>query len=248
MDSIALREENNFRLDRNELFGMLESKHYAALYICNPNNPTGRVERRDKLVEIVRKCEELGTMVFLDETLLSLVADESLVSLSGMVRQFSNLVVAHSFTKSFAIPGMRVGFALACEEVIRELEKVRLPWNVGTLEQSTAEHLVRYEMPYVREAAVIMEEESDVMHDTLHSMGFPIGPRSDSFFYFVSVRELGMDGATFQKRMLEEGIMVRDCASFGPEFRDYVRFCVKDRPRNERFIDAVNETLRSLRW
>ena len=213
VDNIELRAENNFYLDRDELFSKLESKHYAALYICNPNNPTGRVEKRSRLIDIVRRCEELGTMVFLDETLLSLVADESLISLSGMVREFSNLIVAHSFTKSFAIPGMRVGFALANESIIKEMDKVRLPWNVGTLEQSAAEHLVSCEMPYVVEAANTMRRESEVMHSDLEALGFPVGPLSDSFFYFVPVRELGMNGAAFQREMLREGIMVRSIPS-----------------------------------
>ena len=246
VDNIELREENGFYLDRDELFSKLESKHYAALYICNPNNPTGRVEKRSRLIDIVRRCEELGTMVFLDETLLSLVADESLISLSGMVREFSNLIVAHSFTKSFAIPGMRVGFALANESIIKEMDKVRLPWNVGTLEQSAAEHLVSCEMPYVVEAANTMRRESEVMHSDLEALGFPVGPLSDSFFYFVPVRELGMNGAAFQREMLREGIMVRDCASFGPAYTDYVRFCVKDSARNRKFVEAVNRVLKSM--
>ena len=246
VDNIELRAENNFYLDRDELFSKLESKHYAALYICNPNNPTGRVEKRSRLIDIIRRCEELGTMVFLDETLLSLVADESLISLSGMVREFSNLIVAHSFTKSFAIPGMRVGFALANESIIKEMDKVRLPWNVGTLEQSAAEHLVSCEMPYVVEAANTMRRESEVMHSDLEALGFPVGPLSDSFFYFVPVRELGMSGAAFQREMLREGIMVRDCASFGPAYTDYVRFCVKDPTRNRKFVEAVNRVLKSM--
>ena len=246
VDNIELRAENNFYLDRDELFSKLESKHYAALYICNPNNPTGRVEKRSKIIDIVRRCEELGTMVFLDETLLSLVADESLISLSGIVREFSNLIVAHSFTKSFAIPGMRVGFALANESIIKEMDKVRLPWNVGTLEQSAAEHLVGCEMSYVVEAANTMRRESEVMHSELEALGFPVGPLSDSFFYFVPVRELGMNGAAFQREMLREGIMVRDCASFGPAYTDYVRFCVKDPARNRKFVEAVNRVLKSM--
>ena len=78
------------------------------------------------------------------------------------------------------------------------------------------------------------------MHSELEALGFPVGPLSDSFFYFVPVRELGMNGAAFQREMLREGIMVRDCASFGPAYTDYVRFCVKDPARNRKFVEAVH--------
>ena len=247
IDYFPLLPEEDFYLNEERLYSVLGSKHYAAMYICNPNNPTGRVEGREKLVRIIRRCEELGTMVFLDETLLELVSNEEEVSLSRQVREFTNLIIAHSFTKSFAIPGMRVGFALASEAIVGEMEKVKLPWNVGTVEQAVAEHLIRYEMPYVRKAAEDMREESEVMQVRLHEAGFPVDRVSDSFFYFISLRGLGLTGASFKELMLKEGIMVRDCASFGPEFADYVRFCVKDEERNRRFVAAVTNVLKSLK-
>jgi threonine-phosphate decarboxylase len=64
---------------------------------------------------------------------------------------------------------------------------------------------------------------------------------TDSFFFFNSVAGTGMNASGFANRMLLNKIMVRDCSSFGAEFCDHVRFCVKDRTRNDRFIDAVGK-------
>ncbi|MCQ2078609.1 MAG: histidinol-phosphate aminotransferase family protein [archaeon] len=246
IDYLPLRAENDFHIDVDELFKILESKHYAAMYICNPNNPTGRVESREKIMKIVSRCEELGTMVFLDETLLALVAEVSSVSMIKYVGQFTNLIIAESYTKSFAIPGMRIGYAISNPDIIREMEKVNLPWNVGTVEQTVAAHLTEYEMDHPLEAALDMRKESKVMHSQLEIIGFPVGPVSDSFFYFVDLAPIGLTGASFKDRMLKEGFMVRDCASFGPQYESFVRFCVKDRERNERFVKAVENVLASL--
>ncbi len=236
-----LYPEDDFRIDADALIEKAQGA--KALYICNPNNPTGRIEPRDKVVSIVRACEETGTLVFLDETLLELVPGYVDNTLSGMVDRFSNLIVASSLTKSFAIPGIRIGFGFANPDLISEMEKVRMTWNVGQIEQTVANVLIRDRLDYVDAAASAMAEESEVMNGSLKEIEFPVGPVSDSFFYFCSVAPLGMNGEEFKRRMLRKGIMVRDCASFGERFEDYVRFSVKDRERNCRFIAAADSVI-----
>ena len=237
-----LRPEDDFRIDLDSLmYNVGESS--KALYICNPNNPTGRVEPRDKIVSIVRECEDRGVLVFLDETLLELVPGYADITLSGMVDRFTNLIVATSLTKSFAIPGIRIGFGLSNPDIISEMEKVRMTWNVGQIEQTVANVLIRDYLDYVDNAAAVMAEESEILNSSLNNVGFPAGPVSDSFFYFNDLSPLGMDCATFQRKMLNHGIMVRDCSSFGPEFTNYVRYSVKDRERNCRFLAAADSVI-----
>ncbi len=241
IESYPLRPEEDFRIDADRL---IESAQGAkAVYICNPNNPTGRVEPRSKICSIARELEDMGVLLFLDETLLELVPGYTDITLSGMVDRFSNLVVASSLTKSFAIPGIRIGFGMSNPDIISEMEKTRMTWNVGQIEQTVATVLLRDKMDYVDHAAAVMAEESEIMNSSLKEVGFPAGPVSDSFFYFNSVESLGLNGADFVKRMLRHGIMVRDCASFGDDFKGYVRYSVKDRERNCRFIAAVDAVL-----
>jgi len=237
-----LKPENDFRIDLDSLMYNV-GDNTRALYICNPNNPTGRVEPRDKIMSIVRECEDRGVLVFLDETLLDLVPGHADITLSGMVDKFTNLIVATSLTKSFAIPGIRIGFGLSNPDIISEMEKVRMTWNVGQIEQTVANILIRDYLDYVDQAAAVMGEESEIMNSSLNNVGFPAGAVSDSFFYFNDLSPLGMDCATFQKKMLSHGIMVRDCSSFGPEFKNYVRYSVKDRERNCRFLAAVDSVI-----
>lgn len=236
-----LQPEEDFRIDADRLLEAAEGAR--AVYICNPNNPTGRVEPRDKLVRIARELEEQGTLLFLDETLLELVPGYTDITLSGMVSRFSNLIVASSLTKSFAIPGIRIGFGFSNPDIIAEMDKVRMTWNVGEIEQTVATVLLRDKMDYVDHAAAVMAEESELMNSSLGEIGFPVGAVSDSFFYFNSLESLGMTGAEFNKRMITHGISVRDCASFGDRFTNYIRYSVKDRERNCRFIAAVDAVI-----
>ncbi|NLL95418.1 MAG: histidinol-phosphate aminotransferase family protein [Thermoplasmatales archaeon] len=246
VDSL-LTESDDFRIDEKRLRDLV-SRGAKALYVCNPNNPTGRIEPRDKILGIVEYCMSKGVMVFLDETLLELVPCHRDVSCSAYVDEYPNLVVACSLTKSFAIPGIRIGFGFAAPETAAHMDKVRMTWNVGAVEQLVATELIGKHMPYVERAADMMRSESVWMYDQLKEIGFPVTTRPDSFFFFNSLKPLGIDAPGFVDRMLDHRIMVRDCSSFGMPFGSYVRFCVKDRERNTAFVHAVHDVLRSLGW
>ena len=241
-----LIESDEFRINYDLLMGL--SKNAKAVYICNPNNPTGRIEPREKILSFVEWCAKKNILVFLDETLLELVPNYDDISCARYVNDYPNLLVACSLTKSFAIPGIRIGFGFGSKEIISEMNKVRMTWNVGQIEQSVAKILIRDHMDYVHKAADIMHKESIWMYDQLKDIGFPVTTPTDSYFFFNSLHPLEINGATFVDRMIDNKFMVRDCASFGKPFDWYVRFCVKDHERNVRFIHAVDETLRSLRW
>ena len=92
-----LAEEEDFRINSEKLSAAIKSGA-KALYICNPNNPTGRIEPQRKILEIVKECGDEGVLVFLDETLLELVPDHEEISCMKFVNEYDNLVVAGSLT------------------------------------------------------------------------------------------------------------------------------------------------------
>ena len=237
---LLLSESNDLRIDADVL---LESaKGTKAVYICNPNNPTGRIEPKDKILKIVKECSDNGILVFLDETLLELVPSHDEVSCAKEVKTYDNLIVIGSLTKSFAIPGIRIGFGFASGEAVKAMDKVRMTWNVGHIEQHVASSLIRDHMDHVAKAAAMMHHEAKRMHRNLNEIGFKVG-MTDAFFFFHSLKSIGMGVPEFKQKMLSEKIMIRDCGSFGPEFKDHIRFCVKDKERNDMFTDAVRKVM-----
>ena len=240
VNELLLKEENDLYIDTDEMFA--NANNVKAVYICNPNNPTGRIEKKEKILRIVKECGDRNIIVFLDETLLELVPSYSEASCASEVKNYRNLVVIGSLTKSFAIPGIRIGFGFSSEEIIRAMDKVRMTWNVGHIEQQVATSLIRDHTDHVTKAADMMHREAKHMHRSLNDAGFKVR-MTDSFFFFNSLKSVNMGVPEFKAKMLSEKIMVRDCGSFGTEFRDHVRFCVKDRERNEKFIDAVKRTI-----
>jgi len=241
IEYIPLRPENDYRIDIAELEPKL--KGVKALYVCNPNNPTGRVESRDRILRIIDMCQNRGIFVFLDETLLELVEGYKDISCASYVNEYDNLIVAGSLTKSFAIPGIRIGFGIMSKAIADEMNKVRMTWNVGIVEQTVGEELISKHMGYVHDASKVLKEESQYMYSRLKGMGFPVSAPADSFFYFCDLTSIGFDSRTFTEAMLGQGFMVRDCNSFGPEYSGCVRFCVKDRAHDDRFLEALKRVL-----
>jgi threonine-phosphate decarboxylase len=235
---LLLKESNDLRIDINETLENADG--VKAIYICNPNNPTGRIEPREKILRIVKECGHRNILVFLDETLLELVPSHGDVSCAKDVENHDNLVVIGSLTKSFAIPGIRIGFGFAAEGLIKAMDKVRMTWNVGHIEQCVASSLIKDHMDHVTKAANMMHREAKRMHHNLNEAGFKVR-MTDSFFFFNSLSNTGMTVPEFKYKMLSEKIMIRDCSSFGSEFRNHMRFCVKDGIRNDMFVDAVKK-------
>ncbi len=242
IDYVPLRPEKDYRIDIGELKGKL-TEGTRALYICNPNNPTGRVEEREKIISIIEMCQQRGIFVFLDETLLELVDGYRDISCAHLVNEYDNLIVAGSLTKSFAIPGIRIGFGITSKAIADEMNKVRMTWNIGIVEQTVGEVLVSNHMDYVHDASKILGQESEYVYSELKRMGFPVSAPADSFFYFCDITSIGYNSKSFTEAMLAHGIMVRDCNSFGPDYSGCVRFCVKDREHDDRFLEAVRKVM-----
>jgi len=231
-------ESEGFRLDVGDLINSMV-RGVKAVYVCNPNNPTGRMLPRREVVELIDEAARRECMVFLDETLLELSHRDKDVSCVAEVQSHDNLFLIRSFTKSFAMPGLRKGYGFGSREVIEHLDTGRLSWNLGTIEQRVGADLMRHERGHVAEAARLLSAETVRMRGLVRdALGYDV-PMTDSYFFLCPVHQLGWTSAQFRQEMLREGFLVRDCASFHHPLERYSRFCVKTPDRNDRFVEAL---------
>lgn len=130
----ALKQEENFDLRENFL-PILAREKIDALFLCNPNNPTGRLIADDLLEEILRICREKNIALFVDECFLSL--SDGGVDLTPSLSDFPQLFILKAFTKSFGMAGLRLGYGLSADEaLLRKMSAAVPPWNVSTLAQA----------------------------------------------------------------------------------------------------------------
>ena len=201
-------------------------------FLCNPNNPTGHFLTHEEVITILENCEDAGQMLFLDEAFIDLADPaESMCDISS-----ENLFIIRSLTKSFAVPGLRIGFGIGNSELISRLELYRPPWNVNSFAESFALAAIKKfdALALVRER---LKGERNWICQNLSECGLKyLQPGAN----FILVEVPGT-ATTFTRKMLVQGIFVRDCTSFG--LPNNIRIAVRSRDENEQLIQAVRRCL-----
>lgn len=242
---LPLPEEDAFRLDVGNMVNAI-APGTKAVYVCNPNNPTARMLARKEVMEIVGEAGRRDAMVFLDETLLELSERDAEVTCVAEVEGHDNMFLIRSFTKSFAMPGLRIGYGFASRAVVRYMEAARLTWNLGTIEQRVAARLMAEEQGHVQKAVRMLVDEKQRMHAEVSRILPYRVPLPDSYFFFSPIHPLGVTSTEFRARMLDHNVLVRDCSSFGGPGCRYSRFCVKTREKDDEFLQALRNTVEGI--
>jgi len=208
------------------------------LFLCNPNNPTGRLLCASQVMDLANRCEEAETFLLVDEAFIELSEPEESVAIHAPHREF--LFVMRSLTKSFGVPGLRLGFGVTNETLARILNLARIPWSIGSLASAAAEYLLGCEEHLVRSRHVIKEEIA-WLEAALQELGLQPLPSMVNFI-LINIEPSGLASDVLAKRTMQERVLVRDCQSFGLG-KSYIRVAVRSRSENERLIAALEKAL-----
>ncbi len=223
-----LRAEDGFALRTDEMGSLISQCQPKAVFICNPNNPTGKYLSRQEVESVLTTIGD-GLLV-LDEAYLSFVA-QSWAAIELIHK--GNVILLRSMTKDYALTGLRLGYAVAGEEIISVLRKVCPPWNVNIIAQQVGTRVLEHEAA-LNESKQKISEAKQFLWQGLSQLGLPPVP-SDTHFFLVKVG----NAEVFRARLLKRGIQVRDCASFG--FPEYVRIAARALPECRKLMAAVKE-------
>ena len=209
------------------------------LFLCNPNNPTGRLLYAEQVVDLADRCEETETFLLVDEAFIELSEPEE--SVAGIAPHREFLFVMRSLTKSFGVPGLRLGFGVTNAKLAGILNLARIPWSIGSLAAAAATYLLGCEEHLERSRHVIKEELA-WLQSALQKLGLRPLPSSVNFI-LVNIEPSGLTSDLLAKRTMAKGVLVRDCQSFGLG-KSYIRVAVRSRSENERLIAALERSLK----
>lgn len=227
-----LREEEDFALTDRALEDITTG--IDLLFLCNPNNPTGRCIDRGLLDRILEKCRGCGVFVVLDECFIELSAD-----VPGEPILEDNVVTVRAFTKLMAIPGVRLGYAIAQPGIIDKIRKQLPEWNLSVFAQKAA--VAGCEVlngDFVSRTKETVGREREYLARELSALGFKVYPSHANFILFRSDRQL-------RKPLLLKGILIRDCSSFTGLEKGYYRVAVSDHEGNEVLVRQLKEIVDS---
>ncbi|MCM1175621.1 MAG: aminotransferase class I/II-fold pyridoxal phosphate-dependent enzyme [Blautia sp.] len=222
------RRENGFGI-AEDIYGVLAGDA-ELLFLANPNNPTGVLLRKEKIRELARHCRDRGIYVVLDECFIEFCGNR--FSMLPEIREFDNLILVRSFTKSFAIPGARLGYLLCGNRPVLERIAGQLPeWNLSCFAQE-AGCACAEQAAFLLETEAYVKKERRFLEDGLRRKGFPVFPSEADFILFYSEEPL-------YEKLLEKGILIRDCADFRGLGPGFYRAAVRRREDNEKLLASL---------
>ncbi|MCW4016520.1 MAG: threonine-phosphate decarboxylase CobD [Candidatus Bathyarchaeota archaeon] len=217
-------------------------KDAKIVFLCNPNNPTSALIPHDTLIKIIEDALKHDVLLFLDEDFLEFVDEGKQVSLVDKISEFPNLFVLRSFTKVFGLTGLRIGYGIASEDTIEILSNAKTPWNVNCLAQVAALASLADKEHIKKSSQVVKTERAFLTQEIAQLKCFSQYP-ADANFILINIKKSGFTAAQLKEKMLQQGILIRDCSSFKGLDEHHIRVAVKSRQENERLLEAFRKNL-----
>ena len=221
----------NFELDLAEVRRVLADATQAITYLCSPNNPTGMVETRETVEEV------LGLVPGL------LVVDEAYGQFAPwsaleLVNDDTPLVVTQTFSKTWSMAAARLGYLVGPTWVVAELEKVVLPYHLDSMKQAAGIIALRYRREMEERVAQLTEERGR-LEAALRELPCDVWPSGANFVLF---RPRTVDGDDVWQQLVDRSVLVRNCASW-PRLDGCLRVTIGTTDEDDRFLDALREIL-----
>lgn len=204
------------------------------IFIANPNAPTGLTLSLD---DISRICESnKNNIVVIDEAYVDFGAESSV----NLTKKFDNLITVMTYSKSRSMAGARLGFAIANEEIIKDLEKIKYstnPYSINRLTNLAGIAALRDKSYYVENCKKIIEAREYTKVE-LQKLGFEL---TDSKSNFIFTKNSNIDGEMLYKKLKEKGILVRHFSK--DRIKDYVRITVGTKEQMDALLAAIKTVI-----
>lgn len=211
-------------------------QHKAKMvFIANPNNPTGTYLTAETLLQFMQALPA-NILVVLDEAYNEYLPPAQQYDSVSWLAKYPNLIISRTFSKAYGLAGLRVGYAIAHEQVTDMMNRVRQPFNVNSIAQAAAVAAL-HDIEFVKKTYELNQRGMQQIIAGLTKLGLSYIP---SYGNFISFR---IGGATaMYRRLLELGVIVRPIANY--DMADYLRVSICLESENEKFLTALAQAIK----
>ncbi|MCM3690574.1 threonine-phosphate decarboxylase CobD [Neobacillus niacini] len=227
-------KEPDFALNMEELLPSLPNAD--ALFLCNPNNPTGIQYSVSTILSMIEECEKQNCFVILDEAFYDFLIDYH--SFIPYINRFSNLIIIRSMTKMYAIPGLRLGYLAATSEIIALLSNLQPHWSINTIALMAGE-LCLQNKDFIKETRSYIWEERERLSTFFYKNNFEITPSQVNFYLLRD--PFRKDQYSFFEFLLHKGIIPRHTFNFPGLEGNWLRFAIKSKEENSKLMEVLLE-------
>lgn len=204
------------------------------IWLCNPNNPTGEVREKEVLTAYIKQNPQ---RIFIMDQSYEFFTQKALLT-AKEAAEFPNVILLHSMTKRFAVPGLRLGYITACKELLHEIRTQRMPWSVNQL-AIEAGHYLLSSSQYDIDISLLLREKERLVQSLLSIGGMEIWP-SDTHYMLVQLR-MGKAAALKEYLATEQGILIRDASNFEGLNEHFFRIATQTPEENDKLVESIKK-------
>jgi cobyric acid synthase CobQ/L-threonine-O-3-phosphate decarboxylase len=232
---LPLREKESFAPDLAVIAAALRGDEIV--FLGRPNNPTGHLIPAAALRDLASSHPQ--TVFVSDEAFADFAPEAETLIASGRP---ANIIILKSLTKFYAMPGLRLGGVVAAPDLIRRLRDRTPPWSVNTLAQVVGSAALR-DTAYAEETLRFVRDRREDLFAELQALpGLTVYPGTANFLLLRSDRR-NIDAPEIARRLLADGIAIRDCSNFTGLDRRFFRIAVRTETENDRLLGALRKAL-----
>ncbi|WP_281526370.1 pyridoxal phosphate-dependent aminotransferase [Intestinibacter bartlettii] len=232
-----LKEENNFSIDLDEIQKNMDK--FDSLFVCNPNNPNGKVKDLNELLDLMIENDKL---LIVDETFMEFVGEEEKYSLINKIEQTPNLFILKAVTKFFGMPGLRLGYGVTSnKQIIKNIYEYKEPWTINSFAENLSNYLFK-DKEYINGSKDYYINERKFMLEELRKISRLKVYDTDTNFVLIKLDD---DEANSLKLELFEkyNILIRDASNFIGLDKSYIRVAIKSHNDNKVLIESLRKIL-----
>ena len=217
------------------------------VFLGNPNNPDGTLLDKNHIRTVASMLKDANSLLVIDESFIDFVGNDTLqdneYSMRSLVNEFDNIIVVHSFTKFYAVPGLRIGAAFSTPQIIDQLNTFIPTWSVNTLAQAYTKSALN-DVEYVKRTKQVLREEQHYMYNALNNIaGITVYPPSANFVLF-HIEQEGVTADSINEALIKHKMIVRNCDSYMGLNSQWVRVAIKDHDNNVRLVETLTDILK----
>jgi len=230
---IPVPRRGDFSVDVPALVCYARQPDARVIFICTPNNPTGNAST---LEEIESVLQQVNCLVVADQAYLEFGGADCV----SLLNRYPNLIIIRTFSKAFALAGLRVGYILANPDVLRQIKKVKQPFNLNSFSQAAARVVLAYRDVFNKQIRDILQQREELWQGLQNIEGVTPYPSVANFILFRT----NYESKAIHRGLLEKGILIRRLG--GPELPGFLRVSVGTPEENKLFLQALAEVLQEV--
>jgi threonine-phosphate decarboxylase len=237
--------DNTFQIDSDSISKLTKNpdNEIGSVFLCNPNNPTGKFFRKE-ILEILEKIDK-KIPILLDESYIEFTDTKKKNENNyfvDLIKDINNLVILRSLTKTFGLAGLRVGYALSTRENIQKLNDNLISWNVNGLAQVAAIEALK-DKSHINAARKNNISEKKRIFKSLEENRKIRAISSDVNFYLIEILSEKTSTELTSTLLVKNQILVRDCKTFTGMNDKFIRVAIKTPKENNVLLNSLEGAL-----